>query len=452
MLRVAYFSPLNPVKSGISDYSEELLPYLAQGAEVALFVDGYQPTNPEIVKNFPIYDVRQLDPKDHLAAYDITLYHLGNSPAHGYIYNALLEWPGVVVLHDYCLHHMLAGLFLEGGQPQRYVEEMRYCHSREGVLLAKQVLTTPGFYPWEKEPLRYPLNKRTIACAQGLIVHSHFVRNLVLAEHPCVPVRKINHHVMPEDAGEMTEAERVTLRRKYGIPAAAVVVGSFGYINVDKRLEQLLEALSLLRDLFPLFCLLVGEPLVNTSRLTEMIKKRGLTDRVRWTGFVDLASFRELVALTDVCVNLRYPTMGETSGSLCRLLAAGKPCVVSNVGWFGELPDSCVVKVNVDAHEIERLAYSLWELTVNEPLRWQIGQNARAYVQSHHRVADVAREYLAFCQEVREQEERWVELSLASECAEVLSDIGVREVDDDLSKGLVEALYEVAGPREGSLR
>jgi hypothetical protein len=60
----------------------------------------------------------------------------------------------VVVLHDYCLHHLLAHHFIEGGQLQKYIEEMRYCYGQEGVLLAKKVLATPGFYPWEQEPLR----------------------------------------------------------------------------------------------------------------------------------------------------------------------------------------------------------------------------------------------------------------------------------------------------------
>lgn len=448
MLKIAYFSPLNPVKSGISDYSEELLPYLAQKAEPALFVDGYQPTNPEIIKNFPIYDVRRLDPKDHLSDYDITLYHMGNSPAHAYIYTTLLEWPGVVVLHDYSLHSMHAALFLECGQPQRYVEEMRYCHGREGVLLAREVLTTPGFHLWDKEPLRYPLNKRVIDHAQGVIVHSHFVRNLLRVEHPFIPVRKINHHVLPEEFQEVTEAERAALQRKYGIPSDAVVVGSFGYINADKRLEQILEALSLLKDFFPLFCLFVGETLIDLRHLEELVEKRGLTDRVRWIGLVDVAGFREMATLTDICLNLRYPHRGETSGALCRLLGAGKPCVVSDVGWFRELPDSCVVKVDADAHEIERLAHSLWELIINEPLRQQIGQNARTYARTHHRIEDAARGYLEFCQEVLDREERQVEFSLAGECAEVLSDIGVGKGDGNLLEGLEEILCEVAGSQK----
>ena len=49
-----------------------------------------------------------------------------------------------------------------------------------------------------------------------------------------------------------------------------------------------------------------------------------------------------LMAACDVLVNLRYPTMGETSGSVIRALGLAKPLLVSDVGWFSELPDDAV--------------------------------------------------------------------------------------------------------------
>src|SRR3954470_1854788 len=42
--RVACFTPLGPVSSGISYYSEDLLPVLARALDIQLFVDGYAPT------------------------------------------------------------------------------------------------------------------------------------------------------------------------------------------------------------------------------------------------------------------------------------------------------------------------------------------------------------------------------------------------------------------------
>ena len=42
---------------------------------------------------------------------DIALYHVGNSPeAHGWIVEALRKRPGLVVLHEIVLHHLVAGM------------------------------------------------------------------------------------------------------------------------------------------------------------------------------------------------------------------------------------------------------------------------------------------------------------------------------------------------------
>ena len=65
------------------------------------------------------------------------------------------------------------------------------------------------------------------------------------------------------------------------------------------------------------------------------------------------------MAACDVLVNLRSPTMGETSGSVIRGLALGKPMLVSDVGWFGELPDGVALKIPVDDYEVATIAGAL---------------------------------------------------------------------------------------------
>ena len=55
-MRLAYFSPLGPQASGIADYSEELLPHLAEGADITLFVEGFRPSNVELVERLPVRD------------------------------------------------------------------------------------------------------------------------------------------------------------------------------------------------------------------------------------------------------------------------------------------------------------------------------------------------------------------------------------------------------------
>src|SRR5204862_2869295 len=87
-----------------------------------------------------------------------------------------------------------------------------------------------------------------------------------------------------------------------------------------------------------------------------------------------------LMRACDACVLLRAPTMGETSGSAIRTLSLGKPLVVSDVGWFAELPDDVALKVPVGGdEEIDAIAAALDRLAEPAVARG-MGERARAYV------------------------------------------------------------------------
>src|SRR5213076_3559289 len=95
-----------------------------------------------------------------------------------------------------------------------------------------------------------------------------------------------------------------------------------------------------------------------------------------------------LMAACDAVVLLRAPTMGETSGAAIRALSLGKPLVVSDVGWFSELPDDVALKVAPDEHEVETLTAALARLP--EPA---MGEAARTYVAREHDLDRAAAQY-----------------------------------------------------------
>src|SRR6185369_7439532 len=103
-MKLAYFSPLGPQRSGISDYSEELVPYLAKDAEITLFVDGFQPSNRDLTSRFEVCDYRRKPAHLlQLDRYDAVIYHMGNDHRyHSGIFEVMMnERPGIVVLHDF---------------------------------------------------------------------------------------------------------------------------------------------------------------------------------------------------------------------------------------------------------------------------------------------------------------------------------------------------------------
>jgi glycosyltransferase involved in cell wall biosynthesis len=361
-----------------------------------------------------------------LDQYDAILYHLGNSAAHNNMYPVFLEKPGIVVLHDFVLHHFFAAYYLEHlKKPDLYVLEMEYNYGSEGRLIAHTFLRRNSLPPWQIAPLAYPLNQRILDKAQGVIVHSRFVRDLVSKSARFLPIRQINLFARIVDA----DAVKSKLRRKYRLPEDKVVVASLGFITPAKRMDVTLAAINHLGRDDVLF-LLVGESPAGSDAAIRKGLRSGL---VRSTGYVDAASFEEYMQLIDICVNLRWPTMGETSASLCRALGAGKPCIVSDVGWFAELPDHCVAKVAPGDREEEMLSAHLRDLIEHPAMRETMGANARRYIAENHEIGDISRQYAEFIEQVTTLRARQESLGgLVRAAAVALADLGVTETDTEI--------------------
>jgi len=179
-------------------------------------------------------------------------------------------------------------------------------------------------------------------------------------------------------------------------PAADVagdpLIGCFGFLNMNKRIPQLLEAFASLRRTRPGAKLLLVGAAGERFDVGRRLERLGLTEGVERLDYVPEARMWSLMAACDVLVNLRYPTMGETSGSVIRALSLGRPLVVSDVGWFSELPDDVVLKVPVDEYEVATLEAAL---TLAADRGAALGENARSYVEREHDVGLVADRYVA---------------------------------------------------------
>jgi len=437
-MKIAHFSPLPPARTGVADYSATLLPFLARHGRVDLWINVSEEnsTVPEGCTRVFYSDADDL--KSLLSPYDAVVYHFGNSLAHRSLYRVFLENPGVVVLHDFVLHHFFAAFYLEYlHSPGSYVEEMEYNYGSKGRSLGEAVTDGTGQKLWDAAPSQYPLNKRILDNATAVIVHSNFVKSAVLATHPRLRLAKINHFA------RLTEDDTGTaeLRRRYAIPVDSVVVGSFGFTTPAKRLDATLRVLKGLRRPDVLF-IIVGEQINNIAKASQDV---GM-EKVRFTGYVDEEMFDDYIRLCDICVNLRSPTMGETSGSLCRALAAGKACVVSNVGWFSELPNNCVAKVDVDETEEQVLAAYLRRLIDDRSLRVAMGANSQRYVRENCDIEVIAQQYAGFLAEVSasRSQSQFFQREVAY-VGRALARIGVTEGDTGIIEEVGRRLGRVLG-------
>ena len=428
-MRIAYFSPLNPQKSGISDYSEVLVPALKNFCDIDLWVSSVKVESKTLKRSNIINYIKKPKYIKHLKDYDAIIYNIGNNPSyHAAIYDIFLKQPGFVILHDYVLFYLIAGYYFEYTlNKPGFIAELYYNYGLKGIDYAKDILKNSESILRYKNPERYPLIKRLVENATGLIVHSEYTRKLIIQQGiPDSKVRKINQINYFNVYNIPRPSDQEELKRKYGIAEGQILVASFGYIAPTKRNLEVIEAINLINSRlnYKLKYLMVGEGEYIDSLLNEDIRK---------TGFIPLDEFEKLLYCSDIVVNLRYPSMGETSATLLRAMSAGKPCIVTDDAWFSELPDNVAIKIPYGANELRSLIEALILLTENDDNRMIIGKKAREYVLKYHDPSKISFELYQFIKNASEQKTTILECYNRQNDRR-LQEIGVANGSDLLSK------------------
>ncbi len=318
--KIAVLTPLPPTRTGVAHYASMLLPALAQRAEVKAFetLDGY----------------RRED-------YDAVIYQLGNNPHHEIMYAEAMREPGVIVLHDLVLHHLIVETTLARGDAEGYVAALEASHGPAGAAWARG--RAAGLHS-EMGNFLLPASVDVAKRSTAVIVHNQYARERLQSFGVETPIHVVPHPYVPAKKQSFDRA-------RLGLTADHRVIGFFGFLTSAKRAEVVLEAFRVARERDPrLVLLIVGEPAPDID--VRAIEGEGIVV----TGYVADDEFPAYYAAADRLVNLRYPSAGETSGTLIRALDAGKPVAVSDYAQFAELPDDCVVKIPLGGDEVERVA------------------------------------------------------------------------------------------------
>lgn len=376
---LAYFSPLNPQSSGISDYSEELLLYLKDFFEIKIFVNGFIPINSFVSSNFDIYEYEHN--KGLIESISNRLYHIGNNELHDWIYSALKKFPGTVVLHDLNLFGFNIYTTYLRDKKIEFCNEMAYCHGAEGLEAANQLITK-GTYP---DSQQFPMFKKIVELSNAVITHSLWVKeNIELYTEFKGNITVIPHGFVFEN--QETNQSKNILKLKLGMDNKKLALGVFGNVIPNKRLEVIIRCFAKLLKTNPdsqLYIIGFADDSIKKS-LNQLIHELSIKKNIEFVSAPDIELFKEHIKATDICINLRWPTMGETSGTLMRALGYGIPCIVSNVGSYQEYPDDCVWKVDVDDSEEDLLLAYLIELCNNPKVREDMGYIAKAYIKRNN--------------------------------------------------------------------
>lgn len=382
--RLAFVSPLPPERTGIADYSANLLPALSAYYDIELVVAQERVEDSWVNQHGKIRDVSWL--RANAKSIDRVLYQMGNSPFHQHMLTLMAEIPGAVVLHDFYLSGLLAWLELHDGADHVWTKALYDSHGYTAVQARYQDA--------EAAKRRYPVNAHVLQNARGIIVHSKYSQSLAQQWYGAecssdwceVPLVR-----MPCRA-----TDRLAARKHLGIAEQAFLVCSFGFQGPTKLNHRLLQSWleSALAQDKHCHLLFVGENHGGDygAKLIRLIRASSCRDRIRITGFASPQLFTQCLAAADVAVQLRTQSRGETSAAVLDCMNHGLPVVVNANGTMAEL-DHDVVWMLPDEFENLALVDALEKFWRSPELRRKFGERALEYILAYHAPDACARQY-----------------------------------------------------------
>lgn len=381
-LKLAYISPLPPERSGISDYSVELLPELYNYYDIDVIVEQESISDAWVNEHCHVLNVASF--KNNLHNYDRVLYHFGNSSFHQHMFNLLNKIPGVVILHDFYLSGISNYMYHTQYKNHSFDDDLYYAHGNAPFNHKDCDLT-----------IEYPTNKKVLDDAQGIIVHSQ--NSVRLAKEWYGKLYGYDWSVIPLLRQPAQSLTKKKTRKSLNLPQDAFIIASFGLMGQTKLNQKLLDAWldsSLAKDTNA-YLLFVGENSVCEygKTIESSIKNSPYSNRIIITGWTDTEVFRSYLSTADLAVQLRGLSRGETSAAALDCMNYGLPTIVNANGSMADLPQNAVYMIE-DKFTKKDLTKALEELYRDEQKRKTLSKNAQRVIRKEHSPANCAMQYV----------------------------------------------------------
>jgi glycosyltransferase involved in cell wall biosynthesis len=395
-VRLAFFSPLPPAATGIADYTIDVLGELRSRATIEVFHDQETVDTARLPSGITAHPAAEFDARHEARPYDLNVYQMGNGTAHAFVYPFLFRVPGLLVLHDLVLHHSRAKMFLDSAEARAYAAdpasaerraaalarvaeyraELEYSYPGRGERIADAQLGTVG----PLLPYAFPLFRIPVEASRLTACHNQYMVDAVSEE---VPDSEPMHIPMMAARSTVDGVELRTLRTRLGIAEGDLVVGSFGLLTPEKRIETVARAVARAAAVLPRLRLLLVGPVPDRPALDRQLARLGVLARTIVAGRVPFETLVAHIEIADVVVHLRYPTARETSAALLRVLAQGRPTVISDLEHLSDIPADAVARAAPDDEEGDTLR-AILRLAEDAGRRERLGRRAAAFVADAH--------------------------------------------------------------------
>lgn len=376
-----YFSPLPPLQTGIADYSAELVRSLSVYYDIVCVVDQDKVEDEWIQENCVILNHREFG--DDLATGSVTIYNLGNSEYHAYMLRYINEKPGVTILHDLFLGHLMGWLRGKNNIDDSTLKNEIYLSHGIQAIVDGQNTNFDQFI------LKWPISGFVFRKSTSVILHSKYAETLAIDLYGPIVRRKLT--LVPQ-IRERWHSDETVKNNKNRFPVNSFIVATFGMVTGHKHPEELLEAWikSSLSKNENSYLLYVGD-ISDQMRglLNRRLQSNEISGRVIMTGHVESSEYQAYLHFATIVVQLRRDSRGETSRAMLDVLAAGKPLISNAHGSASEYARS-VVNIISDPLQIHELTASLEHLATDEQYRLQLSREGQKFVEHDHNPARVA--------------------------------------------------------------
>lgn len=356
-MRIGYHAPLPPAATGVADYAQALL-------------DALKPL---------------ASPLSGATHADVHLYQLGNNPFHRPIFDRFLQHPGVVLLHDANLHHYYLGALTR----EAYIAEFTRQYGAWYESFAARAWAERTASGADPRYFRFPMLGQVVERAPRIIVHNHAAKRIVEAHGGSGKTVVIPHLSFPPP--DVPAHETISLRHAHSLTGRHFLLAVFGHLRESKRLATVLRAFRQARLREPSLHLLVAGSFVSPHYSAALdLRQPGLLR----LGFLSETAFWRWASAAAACINLRYPTCGETSGISIRLMSLAKPVIATTGEEYAAFPQSAWLPVDPGPAEQAQLEEWMVQLARHRDWAQQIGQAAAAHLRQHHAPDHVARRFL----------------------------------------------------------
>ncbi len=380
--KIAWVSPLPPSQSGIAYYSEKLVQELKKHHKIDLYYEGEEPSA-ELKKAFRTLPVQQLS-HNH-TEYDEIIYHIGNNSLfHKETYKLAWNIPGTLVLHDYNIHQFLHHSFFSNpDEVHFYHEALTEDYGMQGEKIYQKAL-------WSKKHdlFTLPLSRAIVKRSKRVIAHHMWIKDQFS------DIDKITIIPLFAETAESNTESIKNLRTKWDITPKEFVISCLGFVNPNKLPQlQVNVIVKLLQKGYPIKMIFAGEVSEHITAFRKKINNSEYNKNFCFTGYQSDSDYNATIALSDIVINLRRPSMGEGSATLMQSLAAGKACIVSDWAQYKEFPDDVCWKLPYENEEDILYKYIAYLLTHPEE-RATLGRNAQMYATKYLAIESLAKLYI----------------------------------------------------------